>query len=472
MKFISFILLSAISTSSTSSSFAEEWFTQQDLEQAVQLRNQASGSPTGYNIVESLTTEVGPRLAGSDADKVAVEWAKKQFSTLGFDKVWSEEVKFPSWQRIHETGQILSPFPQPVRLTALGNSVSTPAEGLTGEVVHFNDLDELQNADADQVKGKIAFISKRMGVYKDGKDYGATVGARVNGASIAASKGAIAVMIRSVGTDNNRTPHTGVLHYDAQSAKIPAVALSNPDADLVIRQLNRGLPVSMKLNVETKVNPEAVSYNVIGEISGSTKPNEIILLGAHLDSWDLGTGAIDDGAGVGIVMAAAHYIGQLEKAPKRTIRVVLFANEESGLFGGKAYKKAHLKQLDQHIIGAESDFGAGRIYQLDANVKADAWPAIEKISGVLSPLDISLGENHGDGGPDLSPFQHIGMATFDLKQDGTHYFDWHHTSNDTLDKISPNDLAQNVAAYTVIAYLSAQMEGDFGKSAPEEEKQK
>ncbi len=455
-------MLSLLSLSLSDKIDAKEWFTSQELNQAVELRNQAILDTSGYNIVESLTTEVGPRLAGSAGDKLAVKWATAKLNELGFDKVWKEEVTYPTWVRESETARILSPFPQKVHITALGNSVGTEATGIKGEVIQFSSLEMLKDADEAEIKGKIVFISKRMSASKDGKDYGPTVAARVNGANVASNKGAVALMIRSVGTDNNRTPHTGVLHYEEGIRKIPAVALSNPDSDLLIRQLRRNKTLEMEINLNVHEGPEVTSYNVIGEITGSELPDEIVILGAHLDSWDLGTGAIDDGAGVAIVSAAAHLIGKLEKAPKRTIRVVLFANEETGLWGGKAYKKAHIKQLGKHLVGAESDFGAGRIYQLDAKVDVESWPAIEKMAAVLSPLGIVLGGNEGSSGPDLSPFAKAGLPALSLRQDGTDYFNWHHTSNDTLDKISPDDLAQNVAAYVVVAYLSAQMQGDFG----------
>ncbi len=439
-----------------------EPFKADTLAQGQALRDLALKDKTAYLITESLTTEVGPRLAGSNANDRAVRWAQHKLKTLGFKNIHLEPVSYPTWIRHSESAAIVFPFPQKLLVTALGFSVGTAKEGLTGTIVQFDSLAELEKADPESVKGKIVFISERMERFRDGRGYGKTVRARVMGASVAAEKGAIALVIRSVGTDNNRTPHTGLMHYKKGINKIPAAALSNPDADLLLHELERNKPVELFLRLDVEQGPQKTSYNVIGEIPGSTKADEIVAIGGHLDSWDLGTGAIDDASGVGITMAAAYLIGQLPEAPSRTIRVVLFANEETGLWGGKAYAKAHVSEISKQIIAGESDFGAGPVYQLDAAVKPEAWPAIVSMAKILQPLGITLGEKKAEGGPDFSPFHAQGLAVFDLKQDGTHYFDWHHTSNDTLDKIDPDEMAQNVAAFAVVVYLSAQYDGDFG----------
>ena len=442
-------------------------FNASTLKQAEALRDIALKDKTGYLITESLTTEVGPRLAGSRGNELAIDWAQQKLKSLGFKNIHLEPVSYPTWIRHSETAAIVSPFPQKLLVTALGFSVGTGKKGLTGTIVQFDSLADLESADADSVQGKIVFISERMKRFRDGRGYGKTVRARSIGASIAAEKGAIALVIRSVGTDNNRTPHTGVMHYKQGIKKIPAAALSNPDADLLLHELERNKPVELFLQLDVEQGEQKTSYNVIGEIPGSSKADEIVAIGGHLDSWDLGTGAIDDASGVGITMAAAYLIGQLPEPPSRTIRVVLFANEETGLWGGKAYAKAHVSEISKQIIAGESDFGAGPVYQLDANVKPEAWPAIVSMAKILQPLGITLGEKKAEGGPDFSPFHAQGLAVFDLKQDGTHYFDWHHTSNDTLDKIVPDEMAQNVAAFAVVVYLSAQYEGDFGSALEE-----
>jgi Zn-dependent M28 family amino/carboxypeptidase len=284
------------------------------------------------------------------------------------------------------------------------------------------------------------------------------------GASEAAKKGASALLIRSIGTDHDRMPHTGNQRYAEGARRIPAAALSNPDADLLSNMLRRGQPVTVRLDLDVGEAETVTSYNVIGEIRGRGKPDEVVVIGGHLDSWDLGTGAIDDGAGVAITMAAGALIGKLDRAPRRTVRVVAFANEESGLIGGTAYANAHADKVAAHQVGAESDFGAGRIYSLRAGADPAAWPVIERIGGVLAPLGIVVEKDLGGPGPDVSPISGKGMPWAQLAQDGTDYFDYHHTANDTLDKIEPAAMDQQAAAYAVFAYLAAETEVDFGKA--------
>lgn len=438
---------------------------QADLDTAAYLRDLASGGSRAYDIVEALTTEVGPRPAGSAADPRAVAWAQARFKALGFDRVWTEPVRSPGWQRVHEQAQVLAPWPQPLHITALGGSVGTSEGGLDAEVVEFANLDALKAAPAGSLAGKIAYISNRMQRSRDGRGYGVAVAARSDGASEAARKGATAVLIRSIGTDHDRLPHTGVMRYaegDGAPPRIPAAALSNPDADLLSAMLRRGQPVRVHLDIQTRFPGEQTSYNVIGEITGRSHPEQVVLIGGHLDSWDLGTGAIDDGAGVAITMAAGALIGDLPTRPERSIRVVAFANEERGLFGGKAYAEAHGAEAGLHVLGAESDFGAGRIYALRSNAPESARPQLEQIATVLAPLGIAFEQTGGGPGPDVGPMAQRGMTWAQLAQDGSDYFDWHHTANDTLDKIDPRALDQQVAAYAVLVWLAAQSDSGFG----------
>jgi Zn-dependent M28 family amino/carboxypeptidase len=246
---------------------------------------------------------------------------------------------------------------------------------------------------------------------------------------------------------------------------IPAAALSNTDADLLSRVLERSRPVIVRLSLDVGFAGEYTSANVVGEYTGSERPDEIVLLGAHLDSWDLGTGAIDDGAGVSTTTAAAFLIHKMAPKHKRTLRVVAFANEESGIYGGDAYAKAHAARVEKIVLGMELDFGAGPIWRLDSGVKPEALGAIDQIMQVLAPIGVARGDSAASGGPDIGPLRRVGMAAVDLLQDGTDYFDYHHTENDTLDKVDPKNLNQNVAVLSVVAYLAAQAEGDFG-SAP------
>ncbi|MFC4729424.1 M28 family peptidase [Coralloluteibacterium thermophilus] len=432
---------------------------------AVALRDSAMAGTGAFGIVESLTTEIGPRMAGTEADARAVAWAEERFRALGYDRVRLEPVTFPVWHRGHERAEVVAPFPQPLLITALGGSVGTGGEAIEAEVVRFGSLDELKAADPASVRGRIAFIDQKMERFRDGRGYGRVVGARSQGANEASRHGARAVLIRSIGTDSARMPHTGMMRYADDVTPIPAAALSIPDADQLARILERGQPVRVRLDIDAETRGEYTSHNVIGEIVGSERPDEIVFIGGHLDSWDLGTGAIDDGAGIAITMEAGRLIAALPERPKRTVRVIAFANEEQGLIGAYAYAREHGGDIARQIIGAESDFGAGRIYALRAGVKPEAREAIARIGEVLAPIGIAYEAEGGSPGPDVGPMVQRGMAWAQLAQDGTDYFDYHHTANDTLDKIEPAALDQQVAAYAVFAYLAAEAEGDFG-SAP------
>ncbi len=440
------------------------------LGKAAELRDSALQKNEATILLESLTTEIGPRMAGSPANAKAVAWAQEKFKALGYDKVYLQPVTHPVWQRGHEQAEVLSPFPQKLHITALGGSVGTNGKTLDAEIVEFASLDALKAAPENSLNGKIAFINKRMERHKDGSGYGPVVAGRGTGAVEAAKKGALAVIIRSVGTDSNRLPHTGMMRYDDAVKKIPAAALSVPDADLLEHMLKRGKPVTLRLDIAAGLTGTYTSYNVIGEIRGREKPDEVVVIGGHLDSWDLGTGAVDDGAGVSITMAAGAVIGQMKQAPRRTIRVVAFANEEQGLYGGKAYAEAHKNNIADHQIGAESDFGAGRIYSFGAGVSDSVWPVIEQIGSVLAPLGIITERGKGSAGPDVGPISALGMPWAELQQDGTDYFDLHHTANDTFDKVDPKALDQQVAAYAAFAYLAAESKMDFGTAPKVEEK--
>ncbi len=422
-----------------------------------------------YALVESLTTEIGPRLAGSPNFERAMDWAKARFKTLGYDRVYVEPVSFKAWERHHESGAIVGPNPQPLALTALGGTVGTNGP-IEAEVVEFATIDALKAAPEGSLAGKIAYVSNRMERFKDGHGYGPAVKAR-RGASDASAKGAIAYLIRSIGTDSDRMPHTGNQNYEKGAREIPAAALSNPDADQLSRLLKLGQPVKVRLDLDVGFRPDDYTgYNVIGEIRGRGKlANEVVVIGGHLDSWDLGTGAIDDGAGVAITMAAGARIGRLRQAPRRTVRVIAFCNEEAGLYGGKAYAKDHAAELDLQQLGAESDFGGGRVYGFNAGAAPEAEPVIARIAAYLQPLGIERLSGKGDAGPDIGPFAKLGMPWGQLAQDGTDYFDYHHTANDTLDKLDSAALDQQVAAYAVMAYVAAETTIDFGRSPPQPE---
>ena len=429
------------------------------LAQAAPLRERALADATGWRVLESLTTEVGPRLAGSEADARAVEWAKAKFKALGYDKVWTEPVTFPKWERRSERGEVLGAHAQPLRLTALGGS---PGGTVEGEVVRFADLAALEAAPEGSLAGKIAFVDYQMQPFRDGRDYRNGGGIRGAGPSAAIRKGAAAFLMRSAGTDTSRAPHTGMTRFQEGLAPIPSAALSTVDAAQLARLVALG-PTRVRVALDCGWDGEYTSQNVIGEITGSTRPDEVVLIGGHLDSWDHGTGAIDDAAGIAISMAAGALVKPLK--PARTIRVVAFANEESGLWGGRQYAQNHAGDVARHVIAAESDFGAGHIYGFDSSAR-DAQPeAMRQMMQALAPLGIEWQPGQGSPESDIGPMAALGMAWANLAHDGTHYFDLHHNAEDTLDKVDPRDLAQNVAAYAVFTWLAAQAQGDFG-SAP------
>ncbi len=427
------------------------------------LHREALGGTKAYDVVRSLTVEVGPRPAGSKAHDDAVAWGLRTMKDLGFSNVRAEKATVPHWVRGQESGEIVTPWPQPVHLAALGGSVGTPADGIEAQVIEVPSLDEVDKLDPARVKGKIVFYNVHMERARDGSGYGKAVGVRGAGASRAAKLGAVAVLIRSIGTDNNRTPHTGAMRYQDGIEKIPAAALSNPDADLLAAQIASGKPVTFRLKLGARTLPDVETASVVGEIPGREKPEEIVLLGCHLDSWDLGTGAIDDGAGCAIMMEAARLIGQRPKKPRRTVRVVLFANEEFGLSGARAYAEAHKDELARHVMAGESDFGSGRVWRIASGVDPAKLPLVADLAKLLG---VEQGGNDSGGGADLSPMAPARVPIVSLSQDGTYYFDYHHTANDTLDKIDPKDLDQNVASWAAVAYAIADLPGDLGR-APE-----
>ncbi|MGY0560958.1 M20/M25/M40 family metallo-hydrolase [Luteimonas sp. A277] len=431
------------------------------LEIAVQLREQALADATSWRVTESLTTEIGARLPGSEADARAVAWAEAKFAELGYDRVWTEPVTFPKWVRRSESAHVVGGYAQPLVVTALGGS---PGGEVEAPIVRFANFEALDAAPEGSLEGRIAFVDFQMERTADGSGYGAAGPVRGRGPSMASSKGAVGFLMRSLGTSHARVANTGITRFAEGVEPIPAAALSLPDADQLGRLLQRG-EVTVALALDVGFDGEYTSQNVIGEISGSGDSDEFVVIASHLDSWDLGTGAIDDASGVGITMAAGHLIGQLEQRPARSIRVIAFANEEQGLIGARQYAERHADSIGLHLVAAESDFGAGRIYGFNTGAPGHAREATRQIAEALAPLGIEYMPEEGGPGPDIIPMAQAGVTWVWLGQDGTDYFDLHHNANDTLDKVDPADLAQNTAAYAVFAYLAAQAEGDFG-SAP------
>ncbi len=432
---------------------------------ARQLMAEALDSELAWDIVESLTTEVGPRLAGSEAEARARVWGQALGEELGFDRVTIEEFDLPYWERGDMSIMMTAPYQQALYGTALGGSGASPLNGdLEAEIAYFRTVDELVAVEDSSLIGRIAFVDgDPIVASQNGEGYGPANQRRRIGWQHAQRAGAEALVVRSVGSDSHRFPHTGMMTPSGNDwAEIPVIAVSNPDADHLRRLHEGGNSIRLDVHSTAGWQGNSTSGNVVLDLIGRENPEEIVLIGGHLDSWDLGTGAVDDGAGVAITTAAAALIAQLPQRPRRTIRVVMFGAEEVGLLGGQDYAVTHAAELANHQVATESDFGAGNIWQLASNVSEEGTAVIDAIGKIVAPLGILRGGSDvPGGGPDIGPMAARGVPTINYRQNGTDYFDLHHTPDDTLDKIDPDQLAQNVAAYAVFAYLAAELDVQF-----------
>jgi carboxypeptidase Q len=455
----------AVPTSTSTPTPTPAVFSQQTLADLKRLQQAALKSDYAYKQVAHLANNIGPRLSGSAQAAKSVEYVASELKTIGCE-VQLEKVIVPHWVRGEETAALVQ-FPgqannttQKIVLCALGASVATPANGITAEVIAVRNFDELKSLPREKVAGKIVLFNypfdKQMAAEGRGNEaYGEAVVYRSDGPSAAARQGAVACLIRSVGGADYRLPHTGQTNYAHGAPKIPAGAVTAEDADLIADLVREG-PVKMKLILTPQQLPDVESYNVIGDIKGSAHSEQVIIVSGHLDSWDLGTGAIDDGAGVAVSMEAANLIQKLHLKPKRTIRVIAWMNEENGSAGSKQYAKDHEKE--DHFAAMETDGGAG--HPLGINIKGT--PEVKKM---LVPVAAVLQES-GAGilnlvehcGADIEPLEKAGVPCFSPIQDNRFYFNYHHTAGDTLDKIVPKELAENSAVVAVAAYALANME--------------
>ncbi len=405
-----------------------------------------------YSRLAELTDTIGPRLSGSAGAEAAVRWARQKFQQDGLS-VHLEAVKVPHWVRGEERGEIL-PAPgivgHPLVLTALGGSVGTPASGASGEVVEAHSIAEIA-ALGDKARGKIVFLNHTMGT-KGG--YGDFVGLRTRGPSEAGKVGAAAVVLRSLATASLRSPHTGTLVYDPAAPRIPAAAVSVEDAELIHRLLQRGT-VRIRLWLGCRWLPDADSANVVADVRGREIPDEIVLLGAHLDSWDLATGATDDGAGVVIVMEVGRLL--VKDPPRRTVRIVLYMNEENGLAGGKGYAAAHEAELTRHVAALEADSGSGRPVGVTMHAGEGGVALLKPWLGPLESLGLGEPAEGEAGGADIGPMAPAAVPFVGIQQETSHYFDTHHSAADTLDKVQPESLGKAAAAFAVVAYALAEM---------------
>jgi carboxypeptidase Q len=428
------------------------------------LRDAAMRDPYALDELRHLTDNIGPRLSGSPQAQQAVEWVAAQMRELGAN-VTLEKAMVPHWIRGAETGELVS-WPgqaagttQKVVLTALGGSVATPADGVTAEVVVVPDFDALRALPAGAVKGKILvfnhpFDKELAAVGNGGAAYGNGVVYRGLAPIVGEAAGAVAVLVRSVGGADFRLPHTGMTIYRPDVPKIPAAAVTAEDADLLANLAAQG-PVRMHLTLTTQTLPDAQSYNVIADWKGSEHPEQVVIVSGHLDSWDLATGAIDDGAGVAVSMQAIHLLKELGIHPRRTVRFVAWMAEEEGSQGAAAYVADHKQQMADHIGALESDLGAGHPTGIAYAGKPELGQWLRPVAHVLDGIGAPLLEGSGETGEDISGLTAGGVPSFAPIQDSRFYFNYHHTAADTFDKVNPKELNENAAIMAVLAYALA-----------------
>ena len=418
---------------------------------AARIIGAALTSDHPYARLAHLTDHIGNRLSGSTNLERAIEWALTEMKRDGLDNVRAEKVMVPHWVRGDESLEMLSPVSRKLQMLGLGNSIGTPAEGVSAEAIvvrNFAELDRL----GEQVRGKIVVYNVPF------TNYGATVLYRLQGASRAARYGAVAALVRSITPVSLQTPHTGAMGYDPNQPKIPVAAVTIEVAELLQRMNDRGEHPTLRLKMDAKFLPDAESANVIAELRGSERPDEIVLISGHFDSWDVGQGAHDDGGGCIVAWEAVRLLKELGLKPRRTIRVVLYTNEENGSRGGNAYRDAHRAEIAKHILAIESDSG---VYRPEGFGLSDTAPLqvrsnLQEIAKLLVGIAADNIAEDG-GGADIGPLMREGVPGASLDVDGTHYFDIHHTQADTLDKVNPRELALCVATMAVMAYTVADL---------------
>ena len=457
----------ATSSPSASPSPTPVVFSAQTLADLKRLQQAALTSDYAYRQVAHLSNNIGPRLTGSAQAAKAVEYVASELKALGCE-VQLERVMVPHWVRGEETAALVQ-FPgqaastmQKIVLCALGDSVATPTDGIEAEVIAVRNFDELKSLPRDKVAGKIVLFNypfdKQMAAEgRGGEAYGEAVVYRADGPSAAARQGAVACLIRSVGGAEYRLPHTGQTDYANDAPKIPAGAVTAEDADLIADLVRQGA-VRMKLVLTPQTLPDVESANVIGDIKGSEHPEQVIIVSGHLDSWDLGTGAIDDGAGVAVSMEVANLTQKLHLKPKRTIRVIAWMNEENGLAGSKQYAKDHEKEWMNHFAAMETDGGADHPLGINIKAKPEAKKTFAPVAAILQGSGAGMLNLVEHCGADIGPMEKAGVPAFSPIQDSRFYFNYHHTAADTLDKIVPKELAENSAVVAVLAYALANME--------------
>ena len=414
------------------------------------LIDKAMADSQGYDRLGEMLDTFGPRFTGSTNLEKALKWIIDEMKKDGLDNVHGEEVLVPKWIRGKESAQMTAPWKKDLAILGLGGSIGTGAKGISGEVFVVDSFDDLK-ARASEAKGKIILYNAPF------KSYGETVQYRYRGASEAAKVGGIASLVRSVGPYSMNTPHTGTSAYEDGVKKIPHAAVTLEDAAMMGRMAKRGLTVKVKLYMEGRFVEDVTSQNVMGEVKGSVYPDEVIVLGGHIDSWDVGQGAHDDGGGCVAAWQAVKLINDLGLKPKRTIRAVMWTNEENGLRGGEAYRDAHMDNLDNHILAMESDAGVFKPSGFGFTGPDKSLKILQDIGSLLYRID-SGKITKGGGGADIGPIMRKGVPGMGLKVDGSKYFWYHHTNADTFDKVDKDEFNRCVASMAVMAYVVADMD--------------
>jgi carboxypeptidase Q len=419
-------------------------------EPAARIIGEALSTTFAWDRLAELSDNYGPRLAGSVQLAQAIQWAVDQMQKDGLENVRAEKVMVPHWVRGEESAEIVEPVPRRMAMLGLGGSVGTEPEGITAEAIVVKNYDELE-ANASKVPGRVVVYNVPF------TGYGETVRFRSSGASRAAKLGAVATLLRAVGLPGLRTPHTGALDYASGAPKIPAAAISLEDAETLQRMQNRGQRIVIRLKMEAHFEDDAESANVIGEIRGREKPEQVVVLGGHIDSWDVGTGSTDDGGGCIAAWDALRIARRLGLRPRRTLRSVLFVNEENGLRGGLAYRDRYRDQLKDHVLMLESDSGVFRPRGFGFSGSDRLRSTVSQIASLLHGIGADR-ISEGGGGADIGPAVAAGrVPSMSLEVDGSRYFQIHHTEADTVDKINPMDLSLCVAAMAVMTYVVADL---------------
>jgi carboxypeptidase Q len=425
-------------------------------EPTARLIGEAVSSTFAWHRLSFLTDSIGNRLSGTPQLERAVQWAADEMTRDGLENVHTERVMVPRWVRGSETADIVEPVHQPIVMLGLGGSVATPPDGIQADIVVVHSFEEL-DAGAAQARGRIVLFNVPFTTYQE------TVRFRTDGASRAAHHGAVAALVRSVGPPGLRLPHTGALRYSADAPRIPAAAITTEDADRLQRLAASGQRVAVRLKMEAHVLPDAESANVIGEIRGRERPDEVVVVSAHLDSWDVGSGATDDGGGCVVTWEALRIMKKLQLRPRRTVRVVLWTNEENGTRGGEAYRDQHRAELSKHVLMLESDSGVFRPIGFGFTGSDAARKTVNAIATLLAGVGAdSIGP--AGSGADIGPsVLEARIPSMSLEVDGSKYFVIHHTPADTVDKIDPEEMARCAAAVTVMAYVIADLPGRLGE---------